>query len=137
MKSPTFQPYLLHVALPFGVGSLVYLVGRPLCVFSINKVVSLDMHTIPSKFPLWLRFSFPDGLWLYSFLMWLILLWQKRINVESFVWYCIVILIAFGSEILQYFSLMKGTFDMNDICSYCLGLVLCTYNYYHLNKKTT
>ncbi|MBA4850508.1 hypothetical protein [Emticicia sp. BO119] len=95
--------------------------------------LSFDNRSILMVIPEWIAYNAPDGLWLYSFLMWLILIWQGQRSLEAYLWFLAIILLAIGSEILQKFSRIAGTFDGYDLLAYCSAVILCTFQYYQLN----
>ena len=136
MRNNTIRSYLIHVLIPFLSGIILYLLGRSLVSLQVNKLLKLNYAPPPLNLPEWLIFNVPDGLWLYSFLMWLILIWQHEKGIEPFVWYGFLILGAIGSEFMQKFSVIQGTYDSNDIYAYFLTILLCAKNYYQLNMIT-
>lgn len=71
-----------------------------------------------------IRFCLPDGLWLLSYLILMDAVWGNTHNLWSFFFYAILPFIAICSEILQYFSLLSGTFDLGDIVAYLCSLFL-------------
>lgn len=132
-RSFGYYPYLIHVVAPFLMGCLLYAIGRPPSFLRIGKQLKIDNNTILVPLPEWVIYNLPDGLWLYSFLMWLMLTWYGQKNFESYIWFLILITIALGSELLQKYTLIQGTFDTRDMIAYCIAIFLCSFNYYHLN----
>lgn len=65
----------------------------------------------------WLIYSLPDGLWLFSYILIMAALWsfeEKRTMLYSVP----LVVIAIGSELLQFFHLISGTFDVIDLLCY-------------------
>lgn len=65
----------------------------------------------------WLIYSLPDGLWLFSYILIMAALWsfdEKRTTLYSVP----LVVIAIGSELLQFFHLISGTFDVIDLLCY-------------------
>lgn len=135
-RSFRYYPYLIHVTMPFLTGCLLYAIGRPLSLIKIGAQLKIDNKIVLVLIPKWVVYNLPDGLWLYSFLMWLILIWHRQKNRESFIWYGLLTALAFGSELLQKYSLIQGTFDTSDMAAYFIAILFCLQNYYHLNILT-
>lgn len=136
MINAKLRNYLIHVLIPFSSGIVLYLLGRSIATLQVNTVLKLNYAPPPLNLLEWLIFNVPDGLWLYSFLMWLILIWQHEKGIQPFIWYSFLILGAIGSELLQKLSVIQGTYDSKDIYAYFLTILLCTKNYYQLNMIT-
>jgi uncharacterized protein YggT (Ycf19 family) len=77
-----------------------------------------NIITFPHK-SFWLdflRYNLPDGLLLFSFLLFLRAIWNK--DPKTFLTYKICsILICFSLEILQIFEKIPGTFDFFDLAT--------------------
>jgi len=70
-----------------------------------------------------LKYNMVDGLWVYS-LLWTIYLFVVKKTLASLVIVCFFSL-AFGVliEILQFYNIIKGTFDIFDILIYLLSVI--------------
>ncbi|WP_228446639.1 hypothetical protein [Chryseobacterium sp. 3008163] len=121
------------IALIFG--TFIYLLFRvsTLKVFSwlnylgidfLNFKFRIEMLKYTSNIPKWFIFSLPDGLWVFSYVTLMISVWNFIINKQSFLWICIIPIIAIFSEIFQIFQIVSGTFDIIDLLFYLLGLIL-------------
>ena len=74
----------------------------------------------------WVKNSMPAGLWLFSYLFIIDSIWGKD---KSFIYWCFLCflpIIAILSELMQYFKLLSGTFDILDLISYSFAIVLFT-----------
>lgn len=71
----------------------------------------------------WILFNLPDGLWLYSFCCSVFLLWRDSFELR---WsYCsAACIVAAGSEILQLWGTIPGTWDPMDLTAYGLAVPL-------------
>jgi hypothetical protein len=127
---PNLQRYFMYVIMPFSLGCFLYAVGRPLSILIIGDTLKLHNNDVIIKLPQWLIYSAPDGLWLYSFLMWLILTWRNEASTQAFFWYLLLIAFAISSELLQKYSFISGTFDRNDMLAYLFAILLCVLNYF-------
>ena len=116
-------------------GTLIYLLFRvsTLKVFSwlnflgidfINSNVRKNSIKYAPKIPEWLIFSLPDGIWIFSYVVLMISIWNFKVNRQSIFWLTIIPLIAIFSEIFQIFGIVSGTFDIVDLSFYLLGFVL-------------
>ena len=82
--------------------------------------------------PNWVRFSLPDGLWLFSFISLILITWKNEINSSNLFWLIGLPIIALLSEIGQSISIVPGTFDWIDIAMYLFGFMLP----FIINKKS-
>lgn len=116
-------------------GILIYLFFRTesLKVFSWLKIVRINFintnfrkstFQIGKSLPDWFLFSLPDGLWTFSYVCLMLYIWKNEISKQNLIWITLIPLIAIFSEIAQIFHLIKGTFDINDLIFYILGLTL-------------
>ncbi len=120
----------LHVLLPLLTGGLIYIGMRShkMLMFEwfdllhITPIVDLirTFSTLLSvNLPGWLLFSLPDALWLYSLTVLLGLLWVNAPTQDRYFFMALGPLLGIGSEILQFWNVLPGTFDIQD-----LGLLL-------------
>ena len=71
----------------------------------------------PSDF---VRYSLPDGLYCGSYLMMIDAVWYKENGFEKYFVLSIVPAMTIISEVLQYWGLVKGTFDVYDLLCYMI-----------------
>lgn len=94
---------------------------------ALSELVSrLRRFTLPMAdfFPNWFLYSVPDGLWLFSYLSILLVIWNNKISKHNVHWLLSVPTIAIVSEIGQWFGIVPGTFDVFDLIFYLAGTVL-------------
>ena len=131
MKSQIIIGHFLTLLL----GGLVYISFRQdtLKMFSwfdrvnLSGVISeLRLSTLPltDHLPNWFLSSLPDGLWLFSYLSVLIVVWDNTISKQNIHWLLLVPAVAVFSEIGQLFGVVPGTFDIFDLTFYLGGTVL-------------
>lgn len=72
----------------------------------------------------WMVFSMPAGLWLFSYLHIIDSIWGKETRLVYSYFILILPIAALTSELLQYFSVLPGTFDYLDMLSYVLAIIL-------------
>ena len=58
-----------------------------------------------------------DGLWAYSFISALLIIWDRQINM---MWLSVAGIMSVGFEIFQYNHLIAGTGDVYDVITYFL-----------------
>ena len=116
-------------------GGLIYVLFRQdsLKMFSwfesvnlSNSISEMRLFTLPLSIylPDWFLYSLPDGLWLFSYVSFLLVVWRNIISKYNIHWVLLVPLIAIFSELGQLIKFIPGTFDVVDLCSYFLGAVL-------------
>ena len=69
------------------------------------------------------RFSLPDGLYCTSYILVMDGIWKKETGVVKCFVMSIVPIITIGSEILQYWGVIKGTFDVCDLLCYSIPFI--------------
>jgi hypothetical protein len=131
MKQKTLFGSLLSLIF----GTVIYLLFRTpsLKVFSWLKLFNIDFldsdfrkYSISNveKFPDWFLFSLPDGLWISSYVLLVIFIWNFKINFHSIFWISVIPTIAVCSEIGQAMRIVQGTFDSFDLLFYVLGFII-------------
>ena len=68
----------------------------------------------------WVRYSLPDGLYCAAYILIIDAVWHNDNRIIKYFIISIVPVITIVSEILQYFELVKGTFDIYDLVCYSL-----------------
>tara|TARA_B100000795_G_scaffold216277_1_gene170160 strand:+ start:431 stop:805 length:375 start_codon:yes stop_codon:yes gene_type:complete len=82
------------------------------------------MKKIYDNLPDWFLYSLPDGIWLFSYLSVLLLIWDNKISKHNIHWVLLIPSIAIFSEIGQLFEIVSGTFDITDLVFYLAGTIL-------------
>lgn len=68
----------------------------------------------------WIRYSLPDGLYCAAYILFIDAIWHDDIrNIKYFI-ISLVPFVTISSELLQYFGLVKGTFDEYDLICYVI-----------------
>ena len=83
------------------------------------------------------KFSLPDGLYCAAYILMMDSIWQKENGWLKHSVILVVPLFTIGTEILQYFGLVKGTFDVYDLICYSfppLIYILSNYNSLKFNN---
>ena len=120
---------------PLFFGGLIYISFRQetLKMFrwfdycNLSAVISkLRLYTLPisDHLPDWFLYSLPDGLWLFSYLSLVLLVWDNVISKHNIHWLLLVPTIALCSEIGQHLKIVPGTFDVMDLMFYISSIIL-------------
>ena len=136
---------LINCILPIILGVFIYLCFRPntLNVFYwINSVgltgtvtfLRSNLFFYQNLLPSWIVNSLPDGLWAYSFIYAINLVWKEK-QYEYWFWILISCIIIILPEILQYYKVVHGTFDVQDLIFLSLGIALSTFIISFKTKK--
>lgn len=123
------------------IGGLIYLIFRAdnLIMFSWIKYLGMDVYLNNIRVAYgdysiytWVKYNLPASLWLFSYLYIIKGIWHGQSkNILYYLFLSVVPIMAFGSELLQLFSIIPGTFDSADMIGYTLAIIvfLITTNY--------
>lgn len=145
---PKTYHFFLLVLVPILIGGIIYALFRSdtLLMFHWFKIIKIDQMVLffrNSDFfknmavPGWIKYSLPDGLWIFSYVSLMILIWNNKISTNSFFWIFLLPIIAILSELGQFAKVVPGTFDVYDLVTYltftCLPLIL--FNHIFIKPK--
>lgn len=75
------------------------------------------------NFAPWIKYNFPDGLWLLSYLLLMESIWDTNKGLKCL--FCFpIIIFAFVIELLQFSGNYPGTGDVLDIMFYIMAILL-------------
>ena len=134
---------LMHVLIPLLIGGLIYLLFRNESLIMFKwfdnlglleqiKELRATLNPMKSILPNWIYYSLADGLWTYAFVS------AYLIYYKVDYWLLLPFLLSIGVEILQYFQLFQGTFDVLDLLCCIVGYTLpflFLKNFHQLNFK--
>lgn len=72
----------------------------------------------------WVKYSLPDGLWLFSYMFLVDAIWNGSKSRTSYIFIFFLPFFAVLSEFLQYYGLLPGVFDWIDVASYLFAILL-------------
>lgn len=72
----------------------------------------------------WVKYSLPDGLWLFSYMFLIDTIWNDSKSLCSYIFIYALPLFALLSEMLQYWGIFPGVFDWIDVASYTFAIIL-------------
>jgi len=124
-----------HVIIPITFGGIIYLLFRAdsLMMFRLADAIGVkpvldDIRiyctTIQVDNLKWFFFSLPDGLWVYSFTSFMLIIWGLKFSRHSIFWISIGPLLALCGEMGQAFGVVRGTFDPTDLLLCLIGSIL-------------
>jgi len=101
-----------------------------------DAIFPLDLSLVGGPFSdnAFVLYNLPDGLWMLSLCLVLILVWDTIDKSFVLPWLLASLLLAYGLEVLQFYGLVTGTFDGMDIMIYT-GVFLITSIFYLLQKS--
>lgn len=132
--------FFTEIQLPIIIGGLIYLLLRDknILFFTILEKIGVDIFIEPirnmifiksSFFTDVLKFSLPDGLYIFSFSNYFF--YNKRTKQKAIYTSFILYIILIISEVSQLFFPRLGTFDFWDILFYTIGFIFSLF----INKK--
>lgn len=74
--------------------------------------------------PPFVRYSLPDGLYCAAYLLIIDAIWQNEDTLIKYIILSLVPFVTISSELLQYYGLIRGTFDFFDLICYSIPLFL-------------
>ncbi len=99
------------------MGITIYALWRGINFFGLEPLLT-------STPPNWIKFNLPDGIWLYSLLSSLFLIWKDMLSKHLIAGILIVLFLSFISEVFQYLDVIPGTFDVYDLVSYLIAAMI-------------
>lgn len=124
-------------------GCLIYLLFRSKSLNIYQWCLSLGLSSTIDSFryivqdwriPEWIRYSLPDGLYCTSYILLIDAIWRNEDSAIKFMIISLVPVVTIGSEIMQYFGLVKGTYDFSDLIFYSAPFIAYVINKYMLKK---
>lgn len=105
-----------------------------------NTIDSLRYTVQDWNISAWVRYSLPDGLYCAAYILIIDAIWKNDNHFIKYIIISLVPLVTISSELLQYFGLVKGTFDIYDLICYSIPPMIYfiyIYNLFMFNKLKT
>lgn len=80
----------------------------------VTSQVNSIRDLIPAL-PSWFVNSLPDGLWMFSFSMFILVIWEFQRSREAIAWILIALACGFILEFFQFLAILPGQFDWHDL----------------------
>jgi len=74
--------------------------------------------------PEWIVYSLPNGLWAFAYALLITIIWKDSKSWLRYLWFISIPVLVIGYEVLQYASIIPGTFSTQDIVFGMGGLIL-------------
>jgi len=117
---------ILHCIIPILVGLSIYVLFRGINIIDSSRKTFPLFQFRPADFIL---YNIPDGLWLYSFLSSIAIIWKNNSSLHFKYWILIAIVLSFLSEFLQIILWLPGTFDLLDLLVYIMATTIFLVNF--------
>ena len=111
--------FLVTVAVPLLLGIAIYFLFRRIQVLGTHPVIDIEGN----QFFSFLAYNVPDGLWLFSFLSAIQLIWNKN-SIGFHAWIFSILFVTLFTEVAQYYGVIPGTPDVFDIVAYTLSAAI-------------
>lgn len=72
----------------------------------------------------WVLYSAPFALWVFSYLLFIRIIWANKSSLERHFWFWSVPLGSIGIEFGQGLRIVPGTFDINDLVTIVAGTLV-------------
>ena len=123
-------------------GAMIYVLFRPTHLLMFNWIDCIGLMDFINSIkpnskgiPKWIIYSLPDGLWMFSYCLFIGSIWDFDLKRCFFV-LMLLPLYAISNEVMQFFHLVSGTFDWMDLIAYLTFFVLgLLYIVYSKNRK--
>ena len=131
MKSSTAKICLGFVLLAIGCGIYLLFRSKTLYIYVWCKSLGLSgyidilrLAVLHWSLPNFVKYSLPDGLYCAAYLCIMDAIWHEDNTWKKYLVISVVPIISIGSELLQYFGIVRGTFDMADLACYLISPLL-------------
>ena len=84
----------------------------------------IRLQVLNWNIPQFVKFSLPDGLYCAAYILFIDAIWHKETSLAKYIIITLVPLVTVSSELLQYFGLAKGTFDVYDLICYTIPYLI-------------
>lgn len=131
MKLKGYSYFLWSSVLSLLLGSMVYVLFRPeyLIVFDWVRFIGLidevrllrvNLGFFTKYLPNWFIYNLPNGLWCYSYVCCVYVIW-KKLNLKVVLLMLIIPLLGVFTELMQLYHWILGIYDGIDILFYVFG----------------
>lgn len=119
-------------------GSGIYLLFRSKSLYIYKWCTTLGLsdninfirHEVSNwKVSEFIKFCLPDGLYCAAYILIINAIWHKENKSTKYYIVFFMPFIAISSEVLQYFGVVRGTFDCCDLVCYAIPPIIYLYIY--------
>lgn len=123
---------VLFALAPILMGGAVYVLWRSPSLWMFKWFNTLGLASLveflrdglggfEDRLPRWIVYSWPDGSWGMSGVLFFAWIWRGSQSRARHVWIFLTPFIGIASEFAQWGRLLPGTFDQTDLALYCLA----------------
>ena len=87
------------------------------------------------RYPLWVIYSLPNGLWALAYTLLITKIWWKRQTILKYFWIGSIPVLVVGFELLQFAGCVGGTFCAADLALGIAGMVFGVLLYKAFNYE--
>ena len=137
---------ITHIIIPMLIGGFIYILFREDNLLMFNWFNSLGMknlidffqeHTLSKNLiPNWIKFSLPDGIWIYSLTSLMIIIWSNHQAKSKYFWISMGPFLGLSAEVGQFFNIVSGTFDVFDFL-FCIICSVLPFIFLYKKEKYT
>jgi len=109
------------------IGLLIYFMFQGFHLIDPQENIFPMIRT--KSIPYWVKYNLADGLWLYSYMATISIIWKVDNSFSLYAWIIIALLSAFLMETLQSYHVVPGTFDWYDLLAYIIFASLFFFTY--------
>ena len=117
---------LCHIIFPVFCGIIIYGLFRGLHFIDPNEEF-FSVYSI--RLPELLKYNLPDGLWFYSLISAITIIWKGSYSAYFSWWLLLAIVLAYLTEIFQALYFIPRTFDWNDLLAYSVAIMVYILNF--------
>ncbi len=123
-------------------GGAIYLCFRPASLVMFRWIEAVGLLNVVESIrdsrsfslPDWVVYSLPDGLWVYSYVVFMGWVWNFNFT-KGLIFILAVPIIGIISEIAQLLGWLPGIFDWKDLTAYFLGTAVGILNIEFIKRK--
>lgn len=127
------------------IGCAIYLLFRSktLNIYRWCSLIGISDYVDSVRFqvqnlniPPFVKFSLPDGLYCAAYILIIDAIWHNENGIIKNIIISLVPIITISSELLQYFGLVKGTFDAYDLICYSIPIFIFVLIIIYIKSKS-
>ena len=130
-RKKTFASIVAILSLLLGTAIYSFFRPPPVILKNIYAFIGLEsaienirIQLTEIALPEWFLYNFPDGLWMLSLSLCILLIWDLGFSRKSIFWIILCLCIGFGFELLQAIKIVQGIFDPLDLLFISFGFFL-------------
>jgi hypothetical protein len=134
LLSKKVKLYIVHVIIPLILGVCIYVIFRnknlrffnwfkKISIYDYINTIRLITNPYKGFIPDWFYNSLPDGLWVYSFTSFYLIIWDREIEKMKY-WLLLPLIFGCLVELAQKAKIFEGTYDPIDLLFGVLAFII-------------